>query len=143
MQKPSILVDTGPLVALLNKKDAQHQRCSDEFSRIGKSLYTCWPVLTEVAHLVKTKASVHSLVASADGTFLNILPLVASDIAGIHSILDQYADQDFDLADACLMHLANRQSIETVFTLDVKDFSVYRNPSGQRLSILPAPPSPA
>jgi len=108
-----------------------------------KGLYTCWPVLTEVAHLAKTKASVRSLVASADGTFLNILPLVASDIAGIHSILGQYADQEFDLADACLMHLANRQSIETVFTLDVKDFSVYRNPNGQRLSILPAPPSPA
>jgi len=54
----------------------------------------------------------------------------------INSILAKYQDQAFQFADACLMHLAEREKIDTVFTLDRKDFGVYRNKDKKPLSLV-------
>jgi hypothetical protein len=70
--------------------------------------------------------------------FLRILPLGPGDIAGINAILAKYEDGGFQLADATLMYLAEREGIEHVFTLDRTDFSLYRTRAGKALTILPA-----
>ncbi len=137
---PSVptLVDTGPLVALLNKSQPTHQLCKETFAELSTPLLTCWPVLTEAAYLLrKFPVQVRSLVAATDQGFLQILPLNSGDAAGINIILAKYSDQGFQLADACWMYLAERENISTVFTLDEKDFSVYRLPNGDSLQLLP------
>ena len=73
----------------------------------------------------------------AEGGFLRIIPLVDADVSGINAILAKYEDQGFQLADAALMHLAAREGISHVFTLDRIDFTLYRTPAGHSLHIIP------
>ena len=138
MVSEPVLVDAGPLVALLSKSQRQHENCRDIFATLRTPLLTCWPVLTEAAYLLQYHpAEVRSLLSSANGGFLHILPLSKTDVPGINTILAKYEDQAFQLADAALMWLAERENIQYVFTLDQRDFALYRTPSGERLQILP------
>ena len=132
------LVDTGPLVALLNGADPHHDRCVETFRKLSPPLWTCWPVLTEAAYLLETRPVVaRRLLGEVDGGFLRLLPLDADDVRPIQTILRRYEDQRFQLADAALMHLSEREGIDRVFTLDRKDFTVFRKTSGQPLVLLP------
>lgn len=133
-----ILVDTGPLVALRDESDSNHLACVAALRSLRTPLLTCWPVLTEAAYLLRSFPSeVRRLLESANGEFLGILPLGESDVPAINSLLKRYEDQSFQLADVALMHLADRDGIDTVFTLDRRDFDVYRTSRGSTLSIIP------
>ena len=134
------LIDTGPIVAALNKRDAYHQACVDAFKSVGPFVYTCWPVITEAAYLLgryspATNALFHSLRTRA----YRILPLNVDDVEGIERILSKYADQDFQLADAALMYLADREGFDQVLTIDHTDFRVFRTKDGRPLTLLPNP----
>ena len=132
-----VLVDTGPLVALRLEDETHHEKCVQALRDLRPPLLTCWPVLTEAAYLLQSHPQqVCELLASTAGGFLEILPLTSADVPGINAILHRYADQDFQLADAALMHLAEREQIENVFTLDLRDFGVYRTPAGKSLTII-------
>jgi len=66
-----------------------------------------------------------------------ILPLTVGDVPGINAILAKYEDQGFQLADASLMPLSQRENTQTVFTVDEADFSVFRDKTGNPLQLLP------
>ncbi len=138
MKTNSILVDTGPLVALLNRSDPQHLKCDEVAKTLRPPLFTCWPVITEAAYLLRRNSTaVSTLLTHCNGSLIDILPLGKEDLASVDTIMKNYSDQKFDLADACLMHLATRDEIESVFTLDHRHFSVYRNRKGQMLNLVP------
>jgi predicted nucleic acid-binding protein len=59
-----------------------------------------------------------------------------ADLSGIAAILAKYQGLGIQLADACLVHLANREGIETVFTLD-RDFGVLRLTRGKKFRVIP------
>lgn len=135
-----VLIDTGPLVAYLNKRDAHNAKCASALAEIAPPLYTCWPVLTEAAYLLSTHGGLHlveTLLRSCGTGLLEILPLTSFDAHAMADFLDKYDDQRPDLADAALVYLAERESIEHVFTLDLTDFSIYRTAAGKRLHLLP------
>lgn len=80
---------------------------------------------------------VHHLPAACrDGVYL-LLPLDKSDIGEIDDLIAKYQDLCLDFADAALTHLAEREGIEQVFTLDRRDFSVFRTSAGRPLSLFP------
>lgn len=134
-----VLVDTGPIVAILSRRDEYHQLCVEALRDMPGPLFTCWPVITEAAWLLRRSgAAVQQLLRSLDAGFLELLPLTSDDAAAIASILKKYADLRIQLADAALVHLATRDGLDTVFTLDRRDFSVYRLPRGRAFRILPA-----
>jgi uncharacterized protein len=140
----AVLIDTGPLVAYLNKRDAHNAECAAAMAGIAPPLYTCWPVLTEAAHLLLTQGGLYlvdRLLRSCGTGFLDILPLTTFDAHLMAEFLDKYRDQTPDLADAALVYLAERESIENVFTLDRTDFSIYRTSAGKRLKLLPQTPT--
>lgn len=94
-------------------------------------------MLTEAAYLMRHRpALVTSLFRSVQGKFLQILPLEEGDLAGINSIRIKYEDQRFDLADACLMYLAEREGLRHIVTLD-GDFRVFQKTDGSHLSLVP------
>ena len=138
MPGQKILIDTGPLVAILDADDPAHEKCVEAFRSLPAPNYTCWPVLTEACYLLRRfpKAVAALLDEVADGDLI-ALPLQSSDVAGIQRTLDTYHDQQVDLADACLIHLANREGIDQVFTLDRRHFSVFQTADGKVLSIVP------
>ena len=133
-----VLVDTGPLVALLSASDQFHYSCLEALSTLAPPLYTCWPVLTEAAWLLRSNpAAVESLLGSATSGLFKILSLTEGDAAAIASILKRYRNLKPQLADAALVYLAQRERIYTVFTLDRRDFQVYRPARSRAFRILP------
>ncbi len=133
-----ILIDTGPIVAILAPEDFYHQVCIDALNTINAPLYTCWPVVSEAAYLLRYSArAVERLLSNLDGTFLELLPLEKTEAKAIAAVMRRYEDIRPQLADAALVYLAGREGIETVFTLDRRDFSIYRVSRGRALRIIP------
>lgn len=131
-----VLVDTGPIVAILSRRDQYHKLCVDALREMPGPLFTCWPVLTEAAWLLRRSSdAVQQLLRGIEAGFLELLPLTTEDAVPIASILEKY--RRVQLADAALFHLAVRDGLDTVFTLDQRDFSLFRLPRGKALRILP------
>jgi uncharacterized protein len=88
-------------------------------------------VITEAVWLLrKSPRAVQQLLRSIDGSFLELLPLAGAEAESIAVLMKRYEDIRPQLADLTLVYLANREKIETIFTLDQRDFSIYR--SGRR-----------
>jgi len=135
------LIDTGPIVASLNRRDPYHAACQRAFANLAPFAYTCWPVITEAVYLLGDYSEpTQKLLESLRSQAFRILPLEVSDLDAIELILARYADQGFQLADACLMYLAEREGISQVVTLDRRDFSVFRTSRGEALTLLPELP---
>ena len=125
-------MDTGPLVAWLDKGDGDHDRCTAFFADYRGQLITTWPVLTEVCHLLPRHIVGRFMrwVAAGGVVVREMLPTTADDIAGL---MEKYDDLPMDLADASLVWLAGELGIIEVITLDETDFGIYRLPGGQQL----------
>jgi uncharacterized protein len=133
-----ILVDTGPLVAILSSTDQHHEICVDTLRHLPGPLLSCWPVITEAAWLLRAyPKAVEQLLRSADGHFLELLPLAGAEAKALAEVMKTYADIQPQLADATLVYLAHREGIDTIFTLDRRDFSVYRSAGKRPFRILP------
>ena len=129
------LVDTGPLVAWLDKGDGDHARCTAFFANYRGQLITTWPVLTEVCHLLPRHVIGRFMlwVAAGGVAVRELSPTAADDIA---ALMEKYDDLPMDLADASLVWLAEQVGIVEVITLDETDFGIYRLTNGQRLTNL-------
>lgn len=139
MLNEPVLVDTGALIALFNPTDPSHKACVSQAKvlPVGKA-FTCWPVITEASYLLRKYPAQQGLLFSAvhDGEFV-LLPLNAEDLPAVQGVFSKYHDQEVDLADAVLVHLADREDISTVFTTDRRHFNVYRRLNGKPFQILP------
>lgn len=133
-----ILIDAGPLVALIHADDRHHSRCREALKTIREPLGTVWPAITEAMYLLgfsphAQDALWHLLERDA----VKILLLDASDLSRMHELMRKYRDLPMDLADAALVRVAEREKISRVFTIDRKDFEVYRPRGIRRFAILP------
>ena len=132
------MVDTGPIVAILSESDQHHVTCVEQLHHIKGPLLTYWPVITEALWLLRDyPEAAGMLLSSFGGRPFELLPLNEADLPGIASILSKYKDLGIQLADASLIHLANRESIETIFTLDRRDFGVMRLARGKKPRLIP------
>jgi uncharacterized protein len=133
-----ILVDTGPLVAILSRDDEHHDACVSALREMPAPLLSCWPVITEAAWLLRrSPRAVQQLLGSVERGFLELLPLAGTEAKAIAALLKKYESIRPQLADAALVYLAGRERIETIFTLDRRDFSVYRTARRRSFRILP------
>lgn len=133
-----ILVDTGPLVAILSREDAHHQSCVTALREIAAPLFSCWPVITEAAWLLRSSPrAVQQLLGSMDTGFLELLPLAGTEAQDIAKVMKKYESIRPQLADAALVYLAGRERIDTIFTLDRRDFSIYRAGRGRPFRLVP------
>ena len=133
-----ILVDTGPLVAILSREDAHHRACVAALRDMSGPLLSCWPVITEAAWLLRrSPRAVQQLLRSMDAGFLELLPLAGTEAKAIASLMNKYERIRPQLADAALVYLAGRERIDTIFTLDRRDFSVYRTARRRAFRIVP------
>ena len=117
-----IVLDTGPLVALMNARDRHHEWARSVFAEISPPFFTCEPVLTEAAHLTGKGSRILSLVARG---VLRIGLRVQDQADEIAALLERYAPR-MDLADACVVRMTEFRRRSQVLTLDRKDFIVYR-----------------
>lgn len=133
-----ILVDAGPLIALIHKDDAQHARCVATLRSITEPLGTVWPAFTEAMYLLsfswKAQKALREMVER--GVVL-LLPLEQHEVSRIRELMKKYKDLPMDLADAALVAVAEREKIRRIFTLDRRDFEVYRPAKLNRFILLP------
>ena len=135
---PRVLVDTGPLIAVLSPRDEFHSTCVEQLRKLVPPLWTCWPVVTEAAWLLRREpAALQRLLGSFDGGLLRLLVMDEAALPWIATFLQRYRRLGPQLADAALVYLAEREDMDTVFTLDRRDFSVYRFGRNRSFHLLP------
>ena len=128
-----ILVDTGPLVALFDPLDPDHERSREVLRQQRDALCATVPVLTEAFHLLGPASRGSKALRAFFGRRAAELFFLDSDaIARGFELMEQYADQPMDLADASLVVAAERLRTRAVVTLDRRDFDVYRIRRGHR-----------
>ncbi len=133
------LADTGALLACLDRSDPWHERCRDAFGQFRLPLSTSSAVLTELFHLVGDRPrEVNVAWAFIRSGALTVLPISDQDLPDIEALMRKYHDRPMDFAEATLVHLAQRESLPTVFTIDHDDFETYRVGGRKRLRILPS-----
>lgn len=133
-----MLTDTGPIVAILSRDDHYHHICLQAVEGLRGPLLTCWSVITETAWLLqKHPLAFEKLLGSISDGVAKILPVVGTEAAAIAQVMKQYRSLHPPFADAMLIYLAARENIETIFTLDRRDFSVYRTARGRAFRVVP------
>lgn len=133
-----ILVDAGPLVALIHRGDRHHEACSEALRSFEEPLVTVWPAFTEAVYLLGFSWSAQdTLWEFVDRGALSFLPLDESDVPRMRELMERYRDLPMDLADAALVRVAEREGLDQVFTVDRRDFSVYRRQDGGSFTIVP------
>jgi len=132
-----VLLDSGPLVALLSARDVNHDRARRLFDDCVPPLRCCEAVVAEACFLIRKvhrdgPAEVASL--GARGVF-TLAIRVQEHWQDIEALLGKYADRPISLADACLIRCAEVHSESRILTFD-GDFGVYRWARRRKFSVL-------
>ena len=133
------LVDTGAVVALINRADRHHTLAVEWFQRFRGQLLTTEAVVTETAYVLAAsqnhqRAALIWFERARAAGLLKVEPV--ADYAALARIIAQYATLPCDYADASLIALAERTGVTAIATIDQRDFSVYRVGGRRRFRIL-------
>jgi len=135
---PVGLIDTGAILALLDRDDEWHEPCVEAYNNHRLPWLTTEAVLTEVLHLVLRNLDddrgVWRLFKSGA---IQMAPIPNQELAHIEGLMREYADRPMDFADATLVHLAARERLSTILTVDRNDFETYRLPGRKKFTIVP------
>lgn len=121
-----VLLDTGFIVALLDRSERHHKECVAVIAEIEAPLLTCEAVVAEACYLLREiKNAADAVLKNVEtGTFL-VPYRVAGKTAALRRLLKKYADVPMDFADACLVDMADEYQTGRILTLD-RDFPIYR-----------------
>lgn len=127
MNRAGVLLDTGPLVALLNRSDDRHETAKALMAACAPPLRTCEPVLAEACYLLSraTPAAAADVMALGRAGAFEVALSLPDHWAAIERLLRKYADVPASLADACLIRCAEHHREPRILTFDT-DFRVYR-----------------
>lgn len=136
----AVIVDTGPLVAILNRADTHHAWATEHFAQFRPPLLTCEAVLSEASYLLGpgSKGS-RALLALVEREVVQIDFRCQNEIFRINELTTRYASVPMSFADACLVRMTELLHSATVWTID-RDFCIYRRNGRQRIAtLLPSP----
>jgi predicted nucleic acid-binding protein len=137
MTPPGVLLDTGPLVSLLSKNDAQHDRARRIFADCAPPFRCCEAVVAEACFLMR---KVHAdgprevVALAARGVFTMAIS-VDEQWTALGSLLEKYSDRPISFADACLIRCAEIYDEPRIASFDT-DFSIYRWAKNRRFELL-------
>ena len=133
------LIDTGAILAMLNRTDRWHKVCVEAFQQLRLPLVTSEAVLTELFHLVgDSRAEMEAAWSLLRTGAIVLAPIDDAELTPIHALMSRYWDRPMDFADATLVYLAKRESLSTILTVDHADFDTYRIEGRRRFRVLPA-----
>lgn len=136
-----MILDTGPLVAALDRDDQDHERCAELLATARGPLRVPGPVLTEVCYLLERERG-----SAAEATFLRaladeelqLIPVNTTDLARMAELVTTYSDLPLGAVDASVLALAERLNDLNVATLDRRHFTILRPSRGRSLTLHPA-----
>lgn len=121
-----VLVDTGVIVALLDRSERCHARCVDAMDGLERPMVTCEAVIAESCYLLRgLPGAPETVLQNVERGVFQIPFQLSRSAVPVRSIMRKYRDLPSDFADACLIHLADELNTEDILTLD-GDFKFYR-----------------
>ena len=124
--RPVVLLDTGPLVAFLDRREEHHEWAKREFGQLHPPLLTCEAVLAEACWLVRGISGGAGVIMELVERGIVKVPFrLESDAEKVRKAMDRYSNLPMSLADACLVRMAESHTAAAVLTLD-SHFHVYR-----------------
>lgn len=136
--RPRVLLDTGPLVALLNADDRDHASCRRWFEGFEGVLLTTEAVLTEATHLLaRDPAAQQAAVAFFERRAAVLVPMTLPALRRARELMGRFSDVPMDFADATLVTLSEELDVLDVATLDRRGFGAYRGARGKAFRIVP------
>jgi len=124
-----IVLDTGPIVAMVNADDNDHERCARLLTTLPGRLLLPEPLLGEIGYLLGTRCGARAEAAflrdTVDGP-IEVVSLTSSDRARAADLVEQYGDMPLGTADASVVATAERFNILNIVTLDRRHFTVVR-----------------
>lgn len=133
-----VILDTGPLVAISSKRDAYHDACRRQADEIAGPVFTTWLVMTEAAWLLRHEdSSIEPLLNLIAAGQIECQHVDLTAVDWMKETAAKYADLSPQLADLSLLYLAEQHRTRNIFTLDRRDFLVYRTAAGEPFNLLP------
>jgi predicted nucleic acid-binding protein len=134
------IVDTGPLVAFLDRAEQHHRWVVEQVENLDPPLLVCEPVLAETMHLLaEFSRGQDALFGLLENGALRIAFRIEDHIPALRKLHQKYRDRPMSLADACIVRMTEIYQQYTVLTLD-SDFTIYRKHGNEPLALIfPAP----
>jgi predicted nucleic acid-binding protein len=133
------LIDTGAILALLDRNDHWHSRCAAAIRQLRLPLLTSEAVLTDLFHLVgDSRREVEAAWKFVRSGALVLGSIEGTELGQLQVLMSRYWNRPMDFADATLVFLAKRESIATILTVDHADFETYRIEGKRRFRVVPA-----
>ena len=130
------IVDTGPLVAFLDRTEADHRWVAARIEELDAPLLVCEPVLTEAMFLLaRFPQAQDTLLGYLENGALQIAFQIEEHIAAVRRSVQKYRDTPMSLTDACIVCMAEIYDRHAVLTLD-SDFAVYRKHGRVSLTLI-------
>lgn len=133
---PPVVIDSGPLVALLDADDQYHTWAVEQLHTIETPILTCEAVISESCHLLGKSSRGHRAIEKLfSSSSLKIGMNFSNRLDRIFTLMRKYQDTPMSFADACLVCMAEEFTNSTVFTLD-SDFRIYRKNKRQLIPLI-------
>jgi uncharacterized protein len=133
------LIDTGAILALLDRTDRWHEVYVDAFRQLRLPLVTSEAVLAELFHLVgDSRPEMEAAWKFVRSGAILLAAIGDAELPQTEILMLRYWDRPMDFADATLVYLAKREALSTIFTVDQADFETYRIEGRRRFRIVPA-----
>ena len=121
-----VLLDSSVIVALLDRRDAGHDRCKQALELVNRPLMTCEAVVTESCHLLRhIPGAPEQVLLNLKQGMYGISFRLSMSVEAIGALMKKYVDTPIDFADACLIDMADELNTGDILTLD-SDFQHYR-----------------
>lgn len=136
------LIDTGAILALLDRSDRWHDACVEAFRQLRLPLLTSEAVLTEVFHLVgDSRSEIEAAWKFVRSGALVLGTIEDAELTHVHGLMSRYwdrgMDRNMDFADATLVYLARRESLSVILTVDHADFATLRIEGKRQFRVFP------
>ncbi len=136
MAERPVIIDTGPLVAVLDERDHWHHWAVSQVKLLPAPFLTCEPVLTETFHLLsRTKKGPQQFFELLKRGVLGVDFVLTDHTKPLENLVHKYRDLPMSLADACLVRLSEIHPSAAVLTLD-HHFRIYRRNGRQAIPLL-------
>lgn len=134
--KQNIIIDSGPLVALINNREQYHSWATKEVANLASPFLTCEAVITEACFLLQeVYGGEDAVMGLVDNGSLHILFQLDAEISAIRELMKKYRNVPMSLADACLVRMSELMVGSCVLTLD-SDFRVYRKNRNEMINLI-------
>jgi predicted nucleic acid-binding protein len=131
-----LVLDTGPLVALLNRRDKFHAWAKLQWAQAAPPLQTCEAVLSEACFLLRAAPGGREAVMELlRRRVVEVAFHLEGHLEAVARLLRKYADVPMSLADGCLVRLSELSAESTILTLD-QDFRLYRKSGRQIVPVI-------